>query len=147
MKKFISLMVALVLGIGIGMARDRVTSDPSVLPAAATATINKHFGKVGVNHIKIDENVFGHVDDYDVILNNGTEIEFTADGTVKSVDCGRNAVPAALVIKPIRDYVAANWKGNEIVAIETDRNSYDVELSNGIDLKFDRSGRFLRVDD
>lgn len=147
MKKIIALLLVVVASVGIASARDRVTTDASVLPKAATAVITKHFGKVGVNHIKIDENVLGRVEDYDVILNNGTEIEFTSDGTVKSIDCGRNGVPADLVIKPIRDYVAANFGNATIVAIETNRNNYEVELSTGLDLKFDRSGKFLRVDD
>ena len=146
MKKFLTLITVILLGVGLSMARDKVTTDTSVLPKNALELINKHFGKVGVNHIKVDKNMIGHVDDYDVILNNGAEIEFKADGTLKSVDCGSKSVPDALVIKPIRDYIKKNFKGAAIVSFEIERNSYEIELVNGLDLKFDRSGNFIKVD-
>ncbi len=146
MKKLLTLLVVMLLGVGLSMARDKVTTDTSVLPKNARELINKHFGKVGVNHIKIDKNMVGHIDDYDVILNNGTEIEFKADGTLKSIDCGSKSIPDALVIKPIRDYIKKNFKGSAIVGLEIERNSYEIELANGLDLKFDRAGNFLKVD-
>lgn len=147
MKKLMVLMLAAIIGIGTSFARDRVTSDSNVLPAPAKEILNKHFPKVGVNHIKIDQNLVGQVDDYDVILNDGSEVEFDRNGNVKSVDCGSTSVPEALVLKPIRDYVAKNFKGAKIVGIETNRKSYEIELSSGMELKFDRSGAFLKIDD
>lgn len=147
MKKILTLLTVMLLGIGLGIARDKVTTDTSVLPKSALELVNKHFSKVGVNHIKIDKNMVGHIDDYDVILNNGTELEFKSDGALKSIDCGSKSIPDALVIKPIRDYVKKNFKGASIVGLEIERNSYEVELSTGLDLKFDRAGNFLKVDD
>lgn len=146
MKKFLTLLTVMLLGVSLSMARDNVTTDTSVLPKNALELINKHFGKVGVNHIKVDKNMVGHIDDYDVILNNGTEIEFKADGTLKSVDCGSKSVPDGLVIKPILEYIKKNFKGAAIVGLEIERNSYEIELINGLDLKFDRAGNFLKAD-
>ncbi len=146
MKKLLTLLTVVLLGLGISMARDKVTTDTSVLPKAAMELINKHFGKVGVNHIKIDKNMVGHIDDYDVILNNGTEIEFKSDGTLKSIDCGSKSIPDALVLKPIRDYIKKNFKGAAITSLEIERNTYEIELVNGLELKFDRAGNFLKVD-
>ena len=80
-------------------------------------------------------------------MHDGTEVDFNKDGEWKSIDRGQKAVPAALVLKPISDFVAANYAGAKIVDIEKDRNSYDITLANGIELKFDRSGKFLKVDD
>ena len=74
-------------------------------------------------------------------------VEFDSDGKWTEIDCGHNAVPAALIMKPIRDYVAKNYKGLNIVKISVERSKYEVELSNGLDLDFSRSGEFLRIDD
>ena len=63
------------------------------------------------------------------------------------IDCGINAIPDALILKPIRDYVAKNFKGQKIVGLEVNRNNYEVQLYGGMELKFDRSGNFQRVDD
>lgn len=41
-----------------------------------------------------------------------------------------------IVPQQIRDYVTKNYP-KQIVAIECDRRDYEVELDNGLDLKFD----------
>lgn len=146
MKKIISLMAAMLLVVISASARDRVSRNINDLPEAARTTLTKYFPKQGVNHIKIDDKTFGGAD-YDVILNNGTEVDFNSDGEWIEVDCGANAVPSGLVLKPISDYVARNFAKQKIVSIEKERNKYNVELQNGTELEFDRAGQFLRIDD
>lgn len=144
MKKII-LCLAFILAICLSaIARDQVTRNVSALPTKAQTTISQNF-KAKVNHIKIDSKVLGGKE-YDVILNDGTEVEFDKDGNWKEIDCGTNAVPSGLIPKAIQNYVSTNYKGQKIVQIEVDRSKYKVELLNGVDLEFDRSGRFLRVD-
>lgn len=145
MKKIFALLVALVFSVGAIYARDKVTSDVNVLPQPARTLLAKHFPKIAVNHIKIDSDVFSK--DYDVVLQNGTEVSFDKDGNLKEVEAGVNTVPDGLVLKPIRQYVNSNFKGRRIVSLDVDRNSYDIELSDGLELKFDRAGNFLRIDD
>lgn len=145
MKKIFALLAALFLSVGAIYARDKVTSDVNVLPQPARTLLAKHFPKVAVNHIKIDSDVFSK--DYDVVLQNGTEVSFDKDGNLKEVDAGVNTVPGALILKPISQYVKSNFKGRKIVSLDIDRNSYDIELSDGLELKFDRAGNFLRFDD
>lgn len=146
MKKLLALIAVVLLSVGALQAKDRVSSDINVLPKNAQVLIKKHFSKVGVNHIKIDEDILGKKD-YDVILDNGTEIEFDKNGNLKEIDCGNRAVPSALVLKPISQYVSKNFKGQKIVSVDVNRNDYKIELSNGVELKFDRVGNFLRIDD
>lgn len=127
-------------------ARDKVYRDAGVLPQQAQQTLKKNFPKATVNRIVADHSVFG-VKDYEVILNDGTEIEFNKEGEWKEVDCGHRAVPQEFVINPIRSFLQKNHKGKTVVKIDKDSNDYDVELNDGTELKFDRSGKFLRYDD
>ena len=117
-KKILALMAIVLMVVAGVQARDRVTRDTNVLPAAARNLIKEYFPKTEVSHIKIDSNVWGSVDDYEVILNNGTEIEFDKNGKLKDIDCGHNAVPSGLIIKPIRDYIAQNFKNYTIVGLK-----------------------------
>lgn len=145
MKKIISiLIVAFAFSMTLA-ARDVVTRNINVLPAQAVATLNKYFSKVKVNHIKIDKKTFGGAD-YDVVLTNGTEIEFDSDGNWKEIDCGMNKVPQGFVLPAIVNHVKKYYKGESIVAIEKDRNKYEVELTDGSELEFDRAGNFRRAD-
>ncbi len=145
MKKIFALLAVMILSVGTICARDRVTSDVNVLPTAAKTILSRHFSKIAVNHIRIDSDVFGK--DYDVVLNDGTEIDFDKDGNVKEIDCGNRPVPEELLLKPVRDYVAKNFKGQKIVGLEVDKTNYEVRLSTGTELRFDRSGQFQRIDD
>lgn len=141
MKKFITLIFAAIIGIGVAYARDRVTSNVNELPQVARTTLSTHFKNVKVNHIKIDEGIFG-ADDYDVVLENGTEIDFDGDGKLKEVEAGINGVPSSLILKPILNYITKNYAKCKIVGYEIKRNGYEVELNNGIEVKFDRNGSF-----
>lgn len=143
MKKLLLALAILVTSVA-GFAQ-KYTRDVNVLPAKAQTFIKNNFKK-DINHIKVENKTFGKKE-FDVILNNGTEIEFDHDGNWKSIDCGNSAVPSSVVPVQITNYVNQNYKGQKIVEIEIERNKYDVQLSNGLDLEFDRSGRFLRIDD
>lgn len=143
MKKIL-LMFAIIIASLSAYARDTYSRDASVLPAKAQTFIKSNFKK-GINHIKIDSKTFGGKE-YDVILNDGTEIDFDNDGAWKSIDCGNASVPASIVPKAISNYVKKNYKGKRIVEIEIDRNKYEIQLSNGMELEFDRAGNFLKVD-
>ena len=128
------MIVALVImAIAPSYARDEVTRDANVLPEQAKNILKTHFPKIHINHIKVDKHTFGG-DDYDVVLNDGTELDFDNKGNLKEIDCGASAVPATLILKPIRDYVANNFSGQKIVTLDINSNYYDIELSNGVDL-------------
>lgn len=146
MKKFLLSLVAIV-GIALfTQAKDTYAHDASVLPKAAQTVIAKNF-KAKVSVVKIDKD-FGRISEYEAILTDGTEISFDRDGNWENVEVGNNSsVPAAFVPEAIRRYVAANQSGQRIVGIDKERHGYDVELSNGVEMKFDKAGTFLRYDD
>lgn len=145
MKKLAALLVCVFVGMGFAGARTTVSRNANDLPAKARTMLADNFGKTGINHIKIEHKTLGGRE-YDVILNDGTEVEFNSDGEWTEVDCGSKAVPAKLVLPDIARYVKKNYPSSSIVQIEVERNSYKIELSNGIDLKFGRDGRFLKID-
>ncbi len=145
MKKLFALIAAVAIFALPAVAKDRYHNDPSVLPQAARTMLKKYFPNKTIHHIKTDNKVLGGKD-YEVILSDGTEIDFNKEGSWTEIDCGRAAVPAALLLPAINQYVATNFKGAKIVQVEINRNSYEIELSTGIDLKFDRAGNFLKID-
>lgn len=84
--------------------------------------------------------------DYKVVFVNGAKVEFAKNGEWKDVECKYGEVPAAIVPQQIRDYVTKNYPKNKIVAIDRDRRDYEVELDNGLDLKFDLKFRLIDID-
>lgn len=56
----------------------------------------------------------------------------------KEIDCERNAVPDAVVPQQIKDYAAKNYADKKIVKIECNSYGYEIELDNGVEIKFDK---------
>ena len=106
------------------------------LPATAQQFIKAHFAGVEVSLSKVDEELFDK--DYKVVFVNGAKVEFTKNGEWKDVECKYGEVPAAIVPQQIRD--------RKITAIDRDRRDYEVELDNGLDLKFDLKFRLIDID-
>ena len=139
MKKVFVLLLSLVAMNTYAFADIPVTF--AQLPQKAQQFITKHFSGV--------EFLFGKQDDgeYEVYLMDGTEIDFTIAGEWKDVDCHTRAVPAAIVPAGISKYVKARFANNIIVKISKKYGGYEIELDNDLELKFDRNGNFLTVDD
>ena len=146
MKKFLLTLIAVFSITPIVSARDIYSHDASVLPKAAQSTINKNF-KAKVSVVKIDKD-FGRISEYEAILTDGTEISFDRHGNWDNIETSASSsVPEALIPAAISTYVKKNYSGQKIVGIDKERNGYEVELTNGLDLKFNKQGEFLRYDD
>lgn len=146
MKKIL-LAFALLFGLAsTACAKDSYSRDESILPQAARTTISNNF-KSKISLIKTEKTV-GTVTEYEVILTDGSEISFDKNGNWDEVDVPRGKeVPSGFIIKGIKEYVNQNHSGQKIESIDKERSGYDIELSNGIDLKFDKDGKFIRYDD
>lgn len=84
---------------------------------------------------------------FEVFLADGTKIEFDKKGKWEEVDCLKKAVPAALIPKPIAEYVRTNHDGQIIVKIEkTDRNGYEIKLSDDVEIEFSKKFKVLEVE-
>jgi hypothetical protein len=114
------------------------------LPAAAKTFIQKTFPGQTVSYAKID---FDGRKKYEVRLSNGVEVDFDKNGNWDKVDCNYSAVPASLVPTNIANYVKTHFAGAKVVKIDKERHGYDVELSNDLELKFNKQGQLMNIDD
>lgn len=146
MRKWIFFLLGMVLFVNVTSADNKVyTTDLNTLPENSRQFLTAHFNGIKVSHISVEKNWYG-IKDYDVILTDGTEVEFRKNGEWKEVSRRNIAVPTAIIITPIAEYVKANFSENYIVSIEYDNKKYEVKLNNGMELDFDRNGRLQKVD-
>ena len=141
---FFAALVCMLMQSLSSFADDRVIPTQQ-LPAAAQTFVQNTFPGKGIAYAAIDRD-FGKTT-YDVRLNDGTEVDFDSKGTWDKVDCGFSAVPAQLVPTAIANYVKANYAGATIVKIDKERHGYDIELSNDLELKFNKQGQLIGFDD
>lgn len=145
-KKLLFLIIA-VLGVSTAaMAKGSYAHDASVLPQAAQSVLANNF-KAKVSLVKVDKD-FGRVSEYEVILTDGTEITFDRNGNWDEIEVSRNGIiPKTFIPDAISGYVAKNQPGQKIVGIDKSRKGYEIELANGVEMKFDTQGQFVKYDD
>lgn len=143
MKSFFTLTL-LFAGI-FSFAQQRIVSE-SVLPEAARTFIRASFPDTQILHIM--EDVESSVKDYEVYLVNGFIIEFDKEGNWVELDSmDKVNLPERLLPASIFSYVTEKYPKEFITEIKNKKDKYEVELSNELDLEFDKNGKFKRVDD
>lgn len=140
MRKIIGIAIVLIANFAFAQ---EVIIPFNQLPAKAKTFIHQYFKDVKVMNVIQDKDVFSK--DFDVNFENGTKIEFDRTGNWKEIKTLSGSVPSSLVPAKIKQYISNNYKGASIVEIDKDAYKIDVELSNGVDLDFDKNGNFLRI--
>ena len=114
------------------------------LPEAITAFIKQHFPNAQVVGVEPDHDHGGL--EYDVYLSDGTQVDFDANNQWDQVE-SMKGVPAFFIPNGIANYVKSNYQNIVITKINKEYHGYDIELANGMELSFDRSGKFMGMDD
>lgn len=148
MKKILSLLVLAIVAVQFSFATDVITKDMNQLPLPARNFINRHFTKPEVAQIKIDKDLM-EATKYEVLLTDGTEIDFDSKGNWEEVSAKKGqSVPASVIPGFAVDYLKVhNFVSEGVMKVERDRKGYEVELTTGVSFKFDKKGKFLKADD
>lgn len=146
MKRITILLACLLTGAMTACAdNDRITNDANELPQPSRNFLNQYFTTAAVSHIKIEKNFWG-VKGYDVILTDGSHVEFNRKGEWKEIKTYQSALPSAIVPSFIRAYVTRHYPGMDITTIDKDSKDYEIDLKNGLELKFDLEGKLIDMD-
>lgn len=148
MKKILSVVAVVVVCAAVAIvatARDKVIT-AAELPAKAQTFIKTYFPKSTPAIVKQDKEAFST--DYEVVYPDGAKVEFDGNGNWKEVKC-LSGIPAKIIPAQISAYLKSNgYVGNgiNVVKIDVDRKGYEVELSNGMELEFNRQYQLIDID-
>jgi hypothetical protein len=149
MRKSILTLLGVILATASVMAAAFVDDDRAIkyeqLPAKARNFVATHFPNEQPSYT-FKEKDFANTE-YKLVLESGVRIEFDGTGEWNDVECRGGVVPAAIVPAKIADYVAKKYPSSNIVEISKDHNDWEVRLSGGLELTFDRNYRLVDVDD
>ena len=118
---------------------------PAQVPAEIQSFVQQYFPGKTISYAERDLEWFTYK--YDVVLSDGTELNFDTDNEWDKIDTKLAAVPATLVPAPIATYVNTNFPGVAITKVDKEFSGYDVELANGLELKFNKQGALTEMDD
>ena len=144
MKKLFALGIfALVLL--LNGCRDRAVT-PEQIPASIMSFIQQSFPGQTVTYAESERELLGKT--YEVFLADGTCIDFDTSGEWDKVQgTVNNPIPTTLIPGPIVNQIKTQYPDAMILKIDKENHGYDIELANGIELKFNKQGQFMGMDD
>lgn len=119
------------------------------LPQAAQDFINENFADETVTKVDEDSGWLSWDDTemYEVHFANGLRLDFNEQGEVTEISGGAGIeIPEDAVPNELSSYVEENYPGEAVVSWEIENDKQEVELSNGMELEFDLSGKFVKED-
>lgn len=140
------LMIAICCMVSCNMVANAGNDKPisvNALPAKAQTLLSQHFNGQKVMLATIESGVVSR--SYDVVLQNGTKLEFDKKGNLTEIDCKQATVPDQLIPQAIKNYLMANYAGQSVKKIEMNKNE-EVELANGLDLTFNKHFQLIDID-
>lgn len=111
------------------------------LPASAQTMLNQNFAD------KVPLVITADWDDYKVRYASGEKVEFDKRGNWRDIECKTSQVPTELIPTKIAANVNASFPGSTITEIDRDSFGYSVQLSNGLELEYNRRCQVIEVDD
>lgn len=147
MKKILFAALMLLCGAGTALAdgHERAITVEQ-LPKPAQEFLEKHFDSLNVAYVVEDVKYFGS--EYEVVYTDRTEVDFRKDGQWESVERKYAPVPASIIPKQIADFVAkSNYPGQFVKKIDRAPYTWEIELSSGLEIKFDMQFNVIGYDD
>lgn len=146
MKKRINYVVAIVVLISItfaASAQKKIISS-SKLPKAITSYLSNNFPKNPILQVSLKERSSSKR--FKIILKSNIKVEFNSKYGVTKIEAN-SQLPYSVIPREVLKYVKANYPNAAITEWELEHQGQQVELDNGLELNFDMTGKFLRIDD
>lgn len=141
MKKIlVTFFVMLMMAASANAAGRKTAIDPMSLPVPAQQLVQQHWPSCVIDNAWIDGK------EYEVLLSDGTVIEFDAKGVWKEMKC-TDGLPVTLVPVFITRYVVNRYPKILIIGVEKMKGGYEATLANGYEIQFDMRGNVTHVDD
>ncbi len=143
MKRIFALIALSVAAVLIAKADDRPVTFAQ-LPAAAQTFINTNFPDEKISYATRDDDFI--LPEYSVVFVSGTKLQFTNSGAMEKIE-SRAGIPETFIPVQIKDYVKLHYPDATFTGYEIGRRSYEVTLSNRLELKFNRNFALIGIDD
>lgn len=119
---------------------------PEQLPVPVRTFIQQTYPGENITFAQKDLELTGWK--YEVFLADGTHVEFDTDDMWDKIESPvARPVPLQLIPAPITSHLQANFPGAVVTKIDKERNGYEIELANGMELKYNKQGVLREMDD
>lgn len=143
MKKIVLTLIGLA-AFAAALSADDKPINFDKLPSAAKAYIETNFPGEKTSFVVKDDDLIRP--DYTVVLMNGIKLEFDHSGALTQIS-SPEGIPAEQVPVSIRNYVKAHYPDAGYLEFEIGRHTYEVKLTNRMELKFNKNFHIIEIDD
>jgi hypothetical protein len=143
MKKIIMIAAVVLVSFQMIKAEDKPVTFQQ-LPSAAQTFINTNYAGEKISYATVDDDFIRP--DYNVMLANGVKIQFEHGGALEKIE-SRAGISEEIIPVQIRDYVKLHYPEAVFVEYEVGKKSYEVKLSNRLELKFNKNYNIIEIDD
>lgn len=144
MKRFLIVLTCVLGTMSLAKADDRpVTVDQ--LPQAARTFLNVNFPDDKISFATKDDDLIRP--DYQVVLASGVMVKFNNAGGLEEIESRGREIPDGIIPIQIVEMVKGHYPDVMITGYEVGRRTYEVKLSNRIELKLDRNFNVIEIDD
>lgn len=144
MKKIIATFVFVIGALTIIHADDKaVTFDK--LPKKAQEFIKQYYPNEKMIFASVDDDIIAP--EYKVGLDGGVTIGFENNGKFDNIKSKNGNIPAGIIPAKIVETAKAQYPDAIIIEYDADKRSYEIKLSNRMELTFDSNFNLVEIDD
>ena len=114
------------------------------LPTKAKSFVRTYFGHYDIRFVKID--ITMTKTNYTVQFENDMKIEFNSNGDWDEVNSPSDCLPSDFLNNMILNHLNKNYPDCCLHVISKGKHKFEVELTSGLELVFNKKGEFLRYD-
>ena len=146
MKKTFTILVTLLIFSSVLRAEDmhRIVTFEE-LPAKAQEFVTTYFSSQTIRFVRMEIEVTKT--EYTVRFENGMEVEFNSNGDWDEVESHADCLPMGFLHENIINYLNQHHPDCCLHEVARGRHKFDIELSDGLEIIFNKNGEFLRYDD
>ena len=144
MKRVMTLFCAVAL-ISVWTNAERIQVKPDKIPHLAQNQLKAYFPDATVVEATKDESKIKN--NYEVVLSDGTKLEFDKDGNWLFVDRGGEPIPTRMIPGQVHMVLNKNFGEYKVIKMEKDekRNS-EITLSDGTKVFFDTFLKYVKTE-
>ena len=144
MKRTLITLALVLVTFAIVKADDRPVTF-NQLPQAAQTFINTNYPDEKVAFATVDDDFIRP--DYHVALVSGVMLQFEHGGSLEKIETRNGNIPAGIIPFQIIDMVKQYYPEAQITEYEIGKRSYEVKLSNRMEMKFNTKFLIIELDD
>ena len=113
------------------------------LPTTAQMFVKQYFADATYSRVEKEKD--NGTWEYEVWLNDGTQVDFSEKGEWTSIECKYSTLPAGIIPTAILADIAQRYPGQKPYKIEKEVGGYEIDIP-GFDLYYTYSGEFIRAE-